>query len=160
MHIAYLLTGGNSGNRLEYLSNAEKRVSEECGEVLIASSIYETAAWGVEDQPRFYNQALKIETSLSAEGLLHQILSIEKSLGRLRLLRYGPRTIDLDILFFDNLIIQQTSLTIPHPELHNRRFALQCLVEIAPRFIHPVFNKTVQQLLVACVDTLEVRRLQ
>jgi 2-amino-4-hydroxy-6-hydroxymethyldihydropteridine diphosphokinase len=159
MHIAYLLTGGNSGNRLQYLSNAKKRVGEECGELLVASSIYETAAWGVTNQPSFYNQALKIKTTLSPEGLLDRILSIEKSLGRVRLLRYGPRTIDIDILFFDDLIIEQKSLTIPHPELHNRRFALQCLVEIEPAFIHPVFNKSVQQLLLECTDTLEVRRL-
>lgn len=160
MHIAYLLTGGNSGNRGENLLKAQEKIAKECGEILFASSIYETAAWGLKEQPNFYNQALKIETELNATELLEHILTIEKSLGRIRKLKYGPRTIDIDILFFGDEIIEQPYLTIPHPELQNRRFALQCLVEIAPEILHPVFGKTILQLLKECEDSLEVRKLQ
>ncbi len=159
MHIAYLLIGGNCGDREEYLKKAREKIGSQCGDLLAASAIFETAAWGVKDQSSFYNQALKVTVSISAKETLEIILNIEKSLGRIRNERYGPRTIDIDIIFFDNEIITLPQLTIPHPQLQNRRFALECINEIAPQFIHPVLKKTVEQLLFECLDLLEVRKL-
>jgi len=159
MHIAFLLIGSNQGNRQQYLKQTSERLAANCGDLLVASSVYETAAWGVTEQASFYNQALKMATALDAEELLEQILNIEKSLGRIRNQRYGPRTIDIDIIFFDDEIINAPHLTVPHPQLQNRRFALECMAEIAPKLMHPVLNKTVEQLLAECTDTLTVYKL-
>ncbi len=159
MNVSYILTGSNLGNRLEYLMNAKEAIAKTTGPVVHASSIYETAAWGLEDQPSFLNQALEIHTTFSASLLLDRLLKIEEDLGRKRDVKYGPRLIDIDILFFNNEVIEQKGLTIPHPQLHNRRFALQCLDDIAPTFVHPVFNKSVRELLVECVDSLAVKKI-
>ncbi len=159
MHIAHLLTGGNSGNREYYLAQARSKISEECGELVAASAIFETAAWGNEMQRSFYNQALEIKTILAPEALLTQVLSIEQSMGRVRKEKYGARTIDIDILFFDDQIINLPQLTVPHPHLHLRRFALQCLNDIAPELLHPQLQKNVRQLLADCADPLEVLKL-
>jgi len=159
MNVSYILTGSNLGNRLEYLMNAKEAIAKTTGPVVHASSIYETAAWGLEDQPSFLNQALEIHTTFSASLLLDRLLKIEEDLGRKRDVKYGPRLIDIDILFFNNEVIEQKGLTIPHPQLHNRRFALQCLGDIAPTFVHPVFNKSVRELLVECVDPLAVKKI-
>jgi 2-amino-4-hydroxy-6-hydroxymethyldihydropteridine diphosphokinase len=159
MNVSYILTGSNLGNRLEYLMNAKEAIAKTTGPVVHASSIYETAAWGLEDQPSFLNQALEIHTTFSASLLLDRLLKIEEDLGRKRDVKYGPRLIDIDILFFNNEVIEQKGLTIPHPQLHNRRFALQCLDDIAPTFVHPVFNKSVRELLVECVDPLAVKKI-
>ena len=158
MNVSYILTGSNLGNRLEYLMNAKEAIAKTTGPVVHASSIYETAAWGLEDQPSFLNQALEIHTTFSASLLLDRLLKIEEDLGRKRDVKYGPRLIDIDILFFNNEVIEQKGLTIPHPQLHKRRFALQCLDDIAPTFVHPVFNKSVRELLVECVDPLAVKK--
>ncbi len=157
MNVSYILTGSNLGNRFEYLLNAKKAVKTS-GHVVNQSSIYETAAWGLEDQPSFLNQALEIHTEFPAAVLLDNLLKIEEDLGRKRDIKYGPRFIDIDILFFNKEVIEQKGLTIPHPQLHKRRFALQCLDDIAPAFIHPILSKTVKQLLVECVDPLLVRK--
>ena len=159
MNVSYILTGSNRGNRLEYLMNAKEAIAKTTGPVVHASSIYETAAWGLEDQPSFLNQALEIHTTFSASLLLDRLLKIEEDLGRKRDVKYGPRLIDIDILSFNNEVIEQKGLTIPHPQLHNRRFALQCLDDIAPTFVHPVFNKSVRELLVECVDPLAVKKI-
>jgi len=158
MNEVYLLIGGNIGNRLEYLSKAKENISKKCGNVLQESSIYETAAWGMEDQEAFLNQVLKIETSLIPEQLLKTILQIEEDLGRKRDLKYGPRTIDIDILFFNDEMIDQQGLKIPHPQMRNRRFVLIPLNEIASTKMHPVFHKTINQLLVECPDPLTVNK--
>jgi len=158
MNEVYLLIGGNIGNRLEYLSKAKENISKKCGNVLQESSIYETAAWGMEDQEAFLNQVLKIETSLIPEQLLKTILQIEEDLGRKRDLKYGPRTIDIDILFFNDEMIDQQGLKIPHPQMRNRRFVLIPLNEIASTKMHPVFHKTINQLLVECPDPLAVNK--
>jgi 2-amino-4-hydroxy-6-hydroxymethyldihydropteridine diphosphokinase len=105
------------------------------------------------------NQVLKVKTSLTPQELIDEILKIEKSLGRERQEKYGPRLIDIDILFFDNEVIKSKSLTIPHPQLHNRRFVLVPLNEIAPRFIHPVLKKSIAQLLLECPDKLDVNKI-
>ncbi len=158
MHIAYLLTGGNSGNREDYLAQALAALQKE-QVVLAASTIYQTAAWGKEDQPDFLNQAIKISTHFTPVQLLHHVLDIEHKLGRTRDIRYGPRSIDIDILFYDDRVIEEPGLVVPHPHLHNRRFALQCLADLAPGHVHPVFGKTIGQLLAECDDPLEVHKL-
>jgi 2-amino-4-hydroxy-6-hydroxymethyldihydropteridine diphosphokinase len=158
MNIAYLLTGGNLGDRIIALKTAEEMVDRQCGHVMQASSLYETAAWGITDQPAFLNQALAIHTDLNAKQLIRYILKIEKLMGRIRKEKNGPRIIDIDILLFNQEIFNYSFLTVPHPELRNRRFALMPLAEIAPDAIHPVFTKTISQLLHECKDELEVKK--
>lgn len=158
MNEVFLLTGGNIGDRMDYLQKAKKTVEKKCGRVLKQSSVYETAAWGMENQEAFLNQVLKIETLLRPDELLKSILQIEEELGRKRELKYGPRTIDIDILFFNDEIIDRPGLKIPHPQLQNRRFVLIPLNEIAPEKIHPIFQKNISQLLAECRDTLEVNK--
>jgi len=158
MNKAYLLTGGNMGNREKNLARAKKLISEQAGKVTRASALYETAAWGKTDQPSFYNQALELETTLPPKDLLKLLLEIEKKLGRQRDEKYGPRTIDIDILLYGDQIFNDPQLRIPHPELQNRRFALTPLAEIGPGLVHPVFKKSITELLAICSDTLEVTR--
>ena len=159
MNRAYLLIGGNMGDRKGFLATACAEIEKTCGKVLQQSSLYETAAWGKEDQEAFLNQALELETPFSAETLLQTLLAIEEKLGRKRDVRYGPRIIDIDILFFAHAIIHQNNLTIPHPQVQNRRFALEPLNEIAAEYIHPVLQKTIGQLLKECPDTLDVHKI-
>lgn len=159
MNKAYLLTGGNLGNRQENLETARRLIEIYCGKILKASLVYETAAWGNTDQPLFLNQALEIETKWSAVQLIRRILKIEKNMGRVRKERMGPRIIDIDILFFNEEKYNHLFLQIPHPELHNRRFALLPLSEIAPELKHPVYHKTITELLQGCPDQLPVYKL-
>jgi 2-amino-4-hydroxy-6-hydroxymethyldihydropteridine diphosphokinase len=154
MNNAYLLIGGNMGDRLANLTSAIKAIEAHIGNIIQHSSIYETAAWGMEDQPSFLNQALLIETNFEAEDLLNNLLKIEIQMGRIRNQPLGPRTIDLDIIFFNDQIIHSETLSIPHPHMQKRNFVLNPLNEIAPEFIHPVFNKTIHQLLIDCTDSL------
>ena len=159
MNQTYLLIGGNLGKREENLEHAKRSIAGRLGPVLKVSSIYETEAWGMKDQPAFLNQVLFVETELSPVAVLDAILSIEKEMGRTRMEKFGPRTIDIDILFFNDLVIQESSLTIPHPQLHLRRFTLEPLNEIAPNLKHPVFNKPISELLKESIDPLVVKRL-
>lgn len=156
---AWLLLGGNIGDSSYYLSEARNRIAQQCGAVIKASSIYQTAAWGKEDQAPFLNQALEINTPLSPSKLLETLLEIEKELGRLRMERWAERTIDIDILYYAEEIISLTNLEVPHPRIQERRFALVPMAEIAPGLIHPLFQKTQRQLLASCPDLLEVKRL-
>ena len=158
MNKAYLLIGGNVGNRQENLHSANHLLQTSCGEIGLRSHLYETAAWGKTDQPPFLNQALLLLTGLTAQMLLQKILAAESQMGRERAEKYGPRVIDIDILFFNDDIIQKPGLVIPHPEIRNRRFALTPLCEIAPGLVHPVFLKTIEQLLEECPDELEVKK--
>lgn len=159
MNKAYLLIGGNLGNRLKNLELALHAIKKQAGKIVKQSSIYETAAWGNTDQPAFYNQALCVETKLAADDLLACLLDIEEGLGRKRGEKFGPRIIDIDILFLNDEIHQTPILSIPHPQLQNRRFVLVPLQEIAPRLIHPTLNKSVKELLKICTDTLAVKKL-
>jgi 2-amino-4-hydroxy-6-hydroxymethyldihydropteridine diphosphokinase len=158
MNKAYLLIGGNMGNRQQNLGRAVDLLGGP-GTVLRRSGLYETAAWGKTDQPSFLNQAILLETSLTARELLQAVLSIEETMGRRREEKYGPRIIDIDILFYDAAIVEEPGLVIPHPEIQNRRFALEPMQEIAAGLKHPLLKKTISELLKACPDQLEVHKL-
>jgi 2-amino-4-hydroxy-6-hydroxymethyldihydropteridine diphosphokinase len=159
MNHAWLLTGGNLGNREQNLVKASELINMNCGSIVKSSSLYETAAWGKTDQPAYLNQALEVQTSLTARQLMRCILKLEKIMGRIRKEKYGPRIIDIDILLFNNEKHNYTFLKLPHPEMQNRRFALLPLAEIAPDIIHPVFNKTITDLLNESEDKLEVKKI-
>lgn len=159
MHSAYLLIGGNLGKRVHNLKIAKKLIAAEVGTIGIASSVYETAAWGITEQPHFLNQVLKIETKLSARELMDTILSIENRMGRIRTEKNAARIIDIDILFFNDNIINTPGLVIPHPEIQNRKFVLIPMNEIASSKVHPVLHQTIKNLLSTSPDTLEVRPL-
>ena len=159
MNSTYLLLGSNMGNSTELLSNAIEQIENKIGPLLLQSNLYATAAWGNTSQPDFLNQVIKVATNLEAAKTLEKILSIEKKMGRLRTIKNAPRIIDIDILFFNNEIINRSDLIVPHPEIQNRRFVLTPLHEIAPQMIHPVLNKTIEQLLSQCPDQLAVKKI-
>lgn len=159
IHKATILLGSNMGKRKQFLSKAIKQITELCGNVVKESSIYETAAWGNTKQATFLNQVIIIETKRLPDDLMKCLLDIETGLGRTRTEKYGPRTIDLDILFFDELIYHSSKVTLPHPALQDRRFVLIPLTELSPRKIHPVYRKTITRLLKECADTLEVKKV-
>lgn len=158
MKRAYLLIGGNLGNPLLQMHRATQLISERCGTLLLMSRAYQTSAWGPIPQPDFYNRALVLQTTLSPNALLANILQIENELGRIRKEKLGPRLIDIDILLMDNLLIEEPDLQIPHPLLAERRFALAPLCEIAPFLWHPVHKQTIESLLHACTDTGNVQK--
>ncbi|RYZ25708.1 MAG: 2-amino-4-hydroxy-6-hydroxymethyldihydropteridine diphosphokinase [Chitinophagaceae bacterium] len=160
MNKAYLLIGGNMGDREGYLSSARQWIEKMCGSIVNRSALYQTAAWGIENQEAFLNQALQIETMLAADELLKKLLWIEERIGRRRQEKYGPRIIDIDIVLFNDEIIHTEGLTIPHPQMQNRRFVLEPLNEIAADVIHPVLQKSIRQLLSECPDKLAVQKFQ
>ena len=155
--LAYLLLGSNLGDRTAHLRQARQTLAATAGELVAASSRYETAAWGLEDQPAFLNQALAVRTTLRAPALLAACLAAEQQAGRERLQRWGARTLDVDILLFGQEIIATPTLTVPHPALPARRFALLPLAQIAPQLVHPQLHQTVAELLAACPDPLPVQ---
>src|SRR6185436_18761877 len=159
MNQTYLLIGGNMGNRQENLEIATRRIAATIGEIKQSSAIYETEAWGLEEQPAFLNQVLLVSSTLNAQQVLKQILNIEHDMGRARIQKFGPRIIDIDILFFNRDIIHEPGLNVPHPQLHLRRFTLKPLNDIAPEFRHPELGKTISDLLSTCPDPLTVKKL-
>jgi 2-amino-4-hydroxy-6-hydroxymethyldihydropteridine diphosphokinase len=159
MNKAYLLIGGNMGNREGLLAAAREQVAENCGTLYQQSALYQTAPWGLEEQPPFLNQALEVHTPLPATELLKTVLSIEEVLGRKRTVKYGPREVDIDILLFGDAVVNEANLLVPHPQLANRRFALVPLAEIAPNHIHPLLQKTISRLLAECSDQLDVHKI-
>lgn len=160
MHKVFFEIGGNQGNRLDNINLAKVQIVSQIGRIIIESGIYETPPWGFESALAFYNQILVVETELGLGNVLQVIFEIEKVLGRVRTdERYSSRTMDIDILFFDDVTINTDKLTIPHPRLHLRKFVLVPLCEIAPEFIHPIFKKTIQQLLIECNDESDCERI-
>jgi 2-amino-4-hydroxy-6-hydroxymethyldihydropteridine diphosphokinase len=155
MSIVYLGLGTNLGDRLDNLLRARLALHPEV-RVLTASPIYETPPWGYLEQPDFLNQVLKAETALPPFALLDYIKEIEVKIGRTPGVRYGPRLIDLDILLYDDISLHTPQLTIPHPRLAERAFALAPLADLAPNLLHPIFNKTIHSLL-AEVDSSDIR---
>ncbi len=148
-HIIYLALGSNLDDRAENLKEAIASLPPQM-EVKAKSQVYETPPWGYEDQPRFYNQVLKAQTYLQPELLLKHIKRLEIALGRKATFRNGPRLIDIDILFYDELVLNTSSLTLPHPHLHERGFVLLPLMDIAPDLIHPVTRKSVREMVATC----------
>lgn len=159
MAVVFLLLGSNMGNSLDFLDKASKALQEQVGKLIKSSSRYQTAAWGKTDQPDFINQVLKLETGLSPLEVLKTILGIEWQLGRERTEKWGSRTIDIDILFYDQEVVASSELTIPHPYLQQRAFTLIPLAELEPDFVHPVLKKTVSELLDELESQLEVKKL-
>ena len=156
MNKLFLITGGNIGDRKKNLETAAVLIKRRVGKITKFSKIYETEAWGNRDQPAFYNQVLVIESKLPAREILTAILKIEEEMGRKRTVKNAARIIDIDILFFNEDIVNEQNLVIPHPEIGNRRFVLSPLNEIAPQMLHPVLKKTIQQLLSESKDQLKV----
>ena len=152
----YLLLGSNLGNSKEILDHAVSEIEHDIGDIINTSSIYKTKAWGMEDQPDFLNQVVEIESSFSPEVLLEKVNKIEEKLGRVRLIKWQARIIDIDILYYGNVIIKSKDLVIPHPENENRNFVLAPMAEIAPDFIHPVLKLRQEKLLKNSTDDLAV----
>lgn len=155
----YLLLGSNLGDRLQHLDNAMALIAERCGALTAQSAIYETAAWGNTEQQSFYNQAIGISTNLAPVDLLVAVKAIEREVGRTETVHWGPRIIDIDIILYSTEIVTLPQLQIPHPYMHQRRFTLVPLAEIAGNVIQPVINKPISELLNECEDDSEVRRI-
>jgi 2-amino-4-hydroxy-6-hydroxymethyldihydropteridine diphosphokinase len=153
----YILLGSNLGNRMKMLLSAEDLIQSTAGVISAVSKVYETAAWGNTNQDAFLNKVIELKTSHSPEALLSLLLAAEIELGRVRNEKWGPRTIDLDILYYNSDIIQSDKLTLPHPEIGNRRFTLVPLCDIASNYINPIFHKSNADLLVQCSDQSEVK---
>ena len=158
MHnIAYLSLGSNLGDRAGHLREATRRL-QSVGHVQSVSSFYETEPVEFTDQPWFLNCAVALETASTPKELMTQLLEIEKIMGRERIQKKGPRTIDIDLLLLADLVVNRPGLNIPHPSMHERRFVLEPLAEIAPEAKHPSLNKTVRELLEELPSGQSVRR--
>jgi 2-amino-4-hydroxy-6-hydroxymethyldihydropteridine diphosphokinase len=159
MKIVFLGIGSNLGDRKNNLDNAVGKIDEYIGKVVASSSIYETEPWGFEVEEEFLNMVVKVETRLEPSGMLGRILMIEALLGRIRSEKqYSSRVIDIDILLYEGLVLEELTLKIPHPLMHKRRFVLVPLCEIEPEIVHPVMKKTVKTLLELCTDNSNVRK--
>lgn len=154
--LVFIGLGSNQGNTKKNLAEAVLRIDRSIGPVIKQSSLYKTKPWGIADQPDFLNQVILAESRMNAYECMHSLLNIENHMGRERTMKWGPRKIDLDLLYFDQLILNTSQLILPHPEIVHRRFVLAPLCEIAPDFYHPIFNKTNFQLLDECSDLLSV----
>jgi 2-amino-4-hydroxy-6-hydroxymethyldihydropteridine diphosphokinase len=154
----YLLTGSNLGDRVFMLNTALLHLKVCFGDASNVSSIYETAAWGLENQDAFLNQVLVFHSALKPKIVLQKILDVEQKMGRERNQKWGTRIIDIDILYYGDTIFHDSELEIPHPFIAQRRFTLLPLLEVAPNLIHPVFGKTTSELLNLCSDKLSVKQ--
>ncbi|HEY5367949.1 MAG TPA: 2-amino-4-hydroxy-6-hydroxymethyldihydropteridine diphosphokinase [Hanamia sp.] len=159
MNKVFFITGGNIGDRKKNLETAATLLEKHIGKIIQSSRIYETDAWGITDQPTFYNQALIVESEFSAQEVIRKILKIEEEMGRVRTIKNAARSIDIDILFFNDETVNEQNLIIPHPEIANRRFVLMPLNELEPNMIHPVLKKSITELLSICKDPLKVTPL-
>ncbi len=157
MKKAYLILGGNKGDKTKNLESTLRAIEDRVGEITEKSGVYVTKAWGNTAQPDFYNQAIAVNTPLLATDLLKELLLIEEMAGRIRTSeKWQERTMDIDILFYNNEIINEPHLTIPHPYIKERRFVLVPMNEIAKELLHPVINKSIETLLNECEDELNV----
>ena len=159
MNDVYLLLGSNLGDRHLFIQQAIELIEEQVVPIRKRSSVYETQSWGKSDAPDYLNQVILLQTDMPARLILEKILTIEILLGRKREEKWGSRTIDIDILFYGDTIIDEADLQIPHPELHKRRFTLEPLVEISPNFKHISFKKTILQLKNELKDDLIVKKV-
>lgn len=160
MNEAILLLGGNEGNRRENLKSSIAQIEEKIGRIQKRSSVYESDPWGFEAENRFLNQVVAVETALTPEALLREIHEIEISLGRKRSeTGYASRTVDIDILFYNDAVVDLPNLQIPHPRLHERAFTLAPLCEILPEKRHPVLQKTIAALRQECPDRMKVCKI-
>ncbi len=155
----YILLGSNLGNRQRYLDEAISGIEKNIAPLEQRSSVYQTASWGNTDQPEYLNQVVLFKSDIPAPDLLHRLLEIERKLGRERNEKWGARTIDIDMLFYGEEVIRIPGLSVPHPHLHERRFVLAPLAEIAPEWIHPVFKQSIKQILGNLKDNLLVQKI-
>lgn len=152
----FLGLGSNVGDRAEHLRTALNHIQRQIGKVAKKSHVYETQPWGQPDQDSFLNLVVMINTSLDPRGLLEEITKIERAMGRERREKWGPRAIDIDILFYGKRVVRDKGLEIPHPELHKRAFVLVPMMEIAAEYEHPVFKQPIDQLYMECDDQSDV----
>jgi len=158
MKSVYLGIGSNLGDRKVNLRNAVEKAEELTGKIVKVSSVYETEPWGFSSDDQFLNMVVKIKTSLKPSELLERLLMVESLMGRLREgKKYSSRIIDIDILFYGKQVVRTEVLEIPHPELYKRKFVLVPLAEIAPDLVHPVFKKSISELLQECSDESKIR---
>lgn len=156
----FLLLGGNLGDKEHIFANARIRLEEELGKIIRMSSVFETEPWGFQSDDLFWNQVILIETEWSPLEVLKRTKSIELELGRVRKTeRYSSRLIDIDLLFYDDLVFHEPRLELPHSRIIDRRFVLEPLAEIAPNLLHPVFHQTIIELLENCSDVLKAKKL-
>lgn len=156
MFTYYLHLGSNVGERKQMLLNAIHAISTQIGNVTQESSIYETEPWGLTNQPDFYNMAIEVHSKTKVEEVFTLIKSIEKEMDRQKDIKWGPRNIDIDILYCNDMIINTPELTIPHPQIYNRNFVLIPMLEIAGDLIDPVKHLSLDELYEQCRDTHEV----
>ncbi|MBC7400934.1 MAG: 2-amino-4-hydroxy-6-hydroxymethyldihydropteridine diphosphokinase [Mucilaginibacter sp.] len=159
MNNVFLLLGSNLGDRKLFLQQAILHIAYDIAPTQKTSSVYETQSWGKTDEPDYLNMVIELETELSAKTILDKILAIELVMGRKREEKWGSRIIDIDILYYNNDIIDEPGLHVPHPQLHNRRFTLEPLAEIAPDYIHPILKKNNLWLKNDLKDSLIVKKL-
>ena len=153
MNIIYIQLGSNMGNRKSYIEKSMQQIEQEIGNIICSSKIYESSPWGVSIQNHFLNSVIKIESELSSSILLKKLQEIENNLGRVRKEKWGERSIDLDILFYNSEIINTENLKVPHPYIQDRKFVLVPLSEIDTDYNHPVLHKNISSLLKECTDT-------
>ncbi|MFN0047668.1 MAG: 2-amino-4-hydroxy-6-hydroxymethyldihydropteridine diphosphokinase [Cytophagales bacterium] len=155
---AYLGLGSNLGDKKENIEKACNLISSEISQIIGFSSFYQTEPWGNSDQAEYLNRVVRIFTDLEPGYLLAQLHKIEDQLGRIRDEKWGARTIDIDLLYYGHFVIDRDDLIIPHPELIERNFVLEPLTEMAPNYLHPVFQLTNRELLEFCTDTSKVSK--
>ena len=163
MECCYILFGSNMGDKEDLFAQACLLINNRCGRVVQVSAAYESEPWGFEAEEWFLNRVIVVETEKGPEEVLQQLLDIERGLGRIRhpeIQGYTSRTADLDLLYFGQRVINTDTLTVPHPRLHLRRFALVPMCEVAPEWMHPVFGLTQQELLQQCPDECIVRVME
>ena len=156
MNTVYIQLGSNIGERESFITKSMHKVEDDIGKIITVSSIFETTAWGNENQNNFLNSVIEIKTPFDAFTILQKSQEIENNLGRKRSDKWGERTIDIDILFYNNKIINTKELTVPHPLIEKRKFVLMPLSEIAPNYMHPILKKNISTLLSECKDTQKV----